>query len=66
LRNHIEIQDEELVKQRELLMVVLKQNEELTNTIKTLEEHMNLNPDANKVKDSHQTSINVDSKNQKE
>jgi hypothetical protein len=66
LRNHIEIQDEELVKQRELLMIVLKQNEELTNTIKALQEHINLNPDTNKVKDSHQTSINVDSKNQKE
>jgi hypothetical protein len=65
LRNHIEMQDEELVKQRELLMAVLKQNEELANTIKALQEHMNLNTDTNKVKGSHQISINVDSKNQK-
>jgi hypothetical protein len=47
-------------------MVVLKQNEELTNAIKALQEHINLNPDTNNVKGSHQTSINVDSKNQKE
>jgi hypothetical protein len=53
------------VKQRELLMAVLKQNEELANTIKALQEHMNLNTDTNKLKGSHQTSINVDSKNQK-
>jgi hypothetical protein len=65
LRNHIEMQNEKLMKQWELLMAVLKQNEELANTIKTLQEHMNLNPDTNKVKGSHQTSINVDSKNQK-
>jgi small nuclear ribonucleoprotein (snRNP)-like protein len=65
LRNHIEMQDEELMKQRELLIVVLKQNEELANTIKALQEHMNLNTDTNKVKCSHQISINVDSKNQK-
>jgi hypothetical protein len=58
LRNHIEMQDEELVKQRELLMAVLKQNEELANTIKALQEHMNLNTDTNKVKGSHQISIN--------
>jgi small nuclear ribonucleoprotein (snRNP)-like protein len=57
--------DEELVKQREFIMVVLKQNEELTNTIKALQEHMNLNTDTNKVKGYHQTSINIDSKNQK-
>jgi hypothetical protein len=38
-------------------MAVLKQNEELANTIKALQEHMNLNTDTNKV--------NVDSKNQK-
>jgi hypothetical protein len=30
------MQDEELVKQRELLMAVLKQNEKLANTIKAL------------------------------
>jgi hypothetical protein len=65
LRNHIEIHDEELVKQRELLIAVLKQNEELANIIKTLQEHMNLNPDTNKVKGSHQTSINLDPKNHK-
>jgi hypothetical protein len=65
LRNHIEMQDEELMKQRELLMAVLKENEELANTIKALQEHMNLNTDTNKVKGSHQISINVDSKNQK-
>jgi hypothetical protein len=65
LRNHIEIHDEKLVKQRELLMAVLKQNEELANTIKALQEHVNLNTDTNKVKGSHQISINVDSKNQK-
>jgi organic hydroperoxide reductase OsmC/OhrA len=59
------MQDEELVKQRELLMAVLKQNEELANTIKALQEHMNLNTDTNKVNGSHQISINVDSKNQK-
>jgi hypothetical protein len=46
-------------------MVVLKQNEELTNTIKALQEHINLNPNTNKVKGSHQTSINLDPKNHK-
>jgi hypothetical protein len=46
-------------------MVVLNKNEELTNTIKALQEHMKFNLDTNKVKGSHQTSINVDSKNQK-
>jgi len=65
LRNHIEIQDEELIKQRELLMVVLKQNEKLTNTIKALQEHMSLNHDTNKIKGFHQISINNDSKNHK-
>jgi hypothetical protein len=65
LRNHIEMQGEELVKQQELLIAVLKQNEELANTIKDLQEHMNINTDTNKVKGSHQISINVDSKNQK-
>jgi hypothetical protein len=65
LKNHIEMQDEELVKQRELLRAVLKQNDELANTIKALQEHMNLNTNTNKVKGSHQISINVDFKNQK-
>jgi hypothetical protein len=65
LRNHIEMQDEELVMQRELLMVILNQNEELTNTIKVLQEHINFNPDINKVKGSNQTSINLDPKNHK-
>jgi len=46
-------------------MIVLKQNEILTNTIKVLQEHMSLNHDTNKLKGFHQISINNDSKNYK-
>jgi hypothetical protein len=38
LKSHIEMQDEELIRQREMITAILKQNEELVKTVKALQE----------------------------
>jgi hypothetical protein len=48
LKSHIEAQDKELIRQRELIAIMLKQNKELIKAIKSLQESQdaNFNPRA--------------------
>jgi hypothetical protein len=43
LRDHIEARNEELIRQRELIATMLKQNEELIKAIKSLQESQDVN-----------------------
>jgi hypothetical protein len=43
LKGHIEARDEELIRQRELIATMLKQNEELIKAVKSLQESQDAN-----------------------
>jgi hypothetical protein len=43
LKGHIEARDEELIRQRELIATMLKQNEELIKAVKSLQESQDVN-----------------------
>jgi hypothetical protein len=62
LKGHIEAHDEELIRQRELIATMLKQNEELIKTVKSLQESQdaNFNPKAgsSRLEGVHNTKSN--------
>jgi hypothetical protein len=62
LKGHIEARDEELIRQRELIATMLKQNEELIKAVKSLQESQ----DANfKAGSSHQEGVHSTRSNHK-
>jgi hypothetical protein len=65
LKGHIETRDEELIRQRELIATMLKQNEELIKAVKSLQESQdaNFNP---KAGSSRQERVNNTKNNHKE
>jgi hypothetical protein len=65
LKGHIETRDEELIRQRELIATMLKQNEELIKAVKSLQESQdaNFNP---KAGSSCQERVNNTKNNHKE
>jgi hypothetical protein len=65
LKGHIEARDEEMIRHRELIATMLKQNEELIKAVKSLQESQdaNFNPKAgSKSKSNHKGKQHVNSK----
>jgi hypothetical protein len=59
LKGHIEARDEELIRQRELIAIMLKQNEELIKAVKSLQESQdaNFNPKSGSFVETASTAL---------
>jgi hypothetical protein len=65
LKGHIETRDDELIKQRELIATMLKQNEELIKAVKSLQESHDANFNS-KAGRSRQEGVHSTKRNYKE